>query len=99
AFAVTPCPSGLDILGGRGSRTNQHAGNAMFRDEARKLRDVYQNGSRKEKFETSRVLVKRVKAYGGRFLTAGDDGLWYEMTNDGARKKASQETLRTLPSS
>ncbi|KAL7524284.1 hypothetical protein ACHAXR_000508, partial [Thalassiosira sp. AJA248-18] len=89
ALAGVSCPSGLDILSGRGGRTNLHAGNVMFRDEARKLRDVYEKGSPVEKLGISRDLVKRVKAYGCRFLAKGDDGLWYEMTDDGARKKAS----------
>ena len=35
-------------------------------------------------------LVKRVKGYGGRFLTKVSDGLWHEMDDGDARKKASQ---------
>ena len=35
-------------------------------------------------------LVNRVKGYGGRFLTKVSDGLWHEMDDGDARKKASQ---------
>ena len=35
-------------------------------------------------------LVERVKEYGGRFLVKGTDELWYEMTDERARLKASQ---------
>ena len=34
-------------------------------------------------------LVERVKEYGGRFLVKGTDELWYEMTDERARLKAS----------
>ena len=34
--------------------------------------------------------MNRVKGYGGRFLTKVSDGLWHEMDDGDARKKASQ---------
>ncbi|KAL7553831.1 hypothetical protein ACHAWF_017176 [Thalassiosira exigua] len=85
-------PKPLDILRGRGGLTNRHEGNRRFRDEARKLRANYRDKdtSRQDKFVLSQVLAKRVKEYGGRFLERGHDGLWYEMSERDARKKASQ---------
>lgn len=36
-------------------------------------------------------LVNKVKGYGGRFLSQNlDDGMWYEISHKGAKKKASQ---------
>lgn len=85
-------PTNLDVLSGRGGGTNRHAGNMRFREEARKLRGVYQESSTslKEKSHMSQELVKRVKSYGGRFLEKGDGGLWYGMDGVGCRKKAAQ---------
>lgn len=36
------------------------------------------------------ILLQAVKDYGGRFLEKGNDGFWYEMSENAARKKASQ---------
>ena len=34
--------------------------------------------------------MKAVRDYGGRFLAQGKNGMWYEMDDWSARKKASQ---------
>mmetsp|Transcript_21760 Transcript_21760/g.44786 ORF Transcript_21760/g.44786 Transcript_21760/m.44786 type:complete len:132 (+) Transcript_21760:819-1214(+) len=92
ASGAIETPSDLDILRGRGGTTNRHKGNMRFRDEARKLRSAYRDDgvSRKEKYMYSNILLQAVKDYGGRFLEKGDDGFWYEMSENAARKKASQ---------
>ena len=41
-------------------------------------------------------LVERVKAYGGRFLKRGNDGLWYDLNDEVAREKASQGEFTCL---
>ena len=63
-------PSPLDILRGRGGRTNRFPGNRKFRDEARKLRKTYRdhNTTREAKFHLSQVIklsivVPRVLSY------------------------------------
>ena len=38
----------------------------------------------------------RVREYCGRFLKKGDDGLWYDMCGEDARKKASQGKIQIL---
>jgi hypothetical protein len=50
-------PTELDVLAGRGSETNHHIGNVVFREEARKLRALYrlEGTSRDEKFALSLV--------------------------------------------
>ena len=40
--------------------------------------------------------MQRVKEYGGRFLERGNDGLWHQMNEKAARKKASQGELQYL---
>jgi len=87
-------PTAKDILRGRGQTINKHEGNMKLRDEARKLRDDYQDGnygSSEKKYLYSLELVERVRSYGGRFLEKrGNDNLWYEMNEEDTRKKAAQ---------
>jgi len=87
-------PTANDILRGRGRTTNSHEGNMKLRDEARKLRDEYQDGNygtSEKKYLYSLELVERVRSYGGRFLEKRDnDNLWYEMSEEDTRKKAAQ---------
>ena len=85
-------PGRFDILRGRGGLTNHHPGNIKFRDEARARREDYKQAgtTRQQKYNYSMELVKKVKAYGGKFLEKGKDGLWQEMEEKAARKKASQ---------
>ena len=64
-----------------------------LRDEARKLRDEYQDGyygPSEKKYQYSLELVERVRSYGGRFLEKRGDNLWYEMSEEDTRKKAAQ---------
>jgi len=88
-------PTAKDVLRGRGRATTSHEGNMKLRDEARKLRGDYQDGLEgrsEKKYQYSLELVKRVKAYGGRFLEqrGTTDNLWYEMSEEDTRKKAAQ---------
>ncbi|EJK47748.1 hypothetical protein THAOC_33515 [Thalassiosira oceanica] len=55
--------------------------------------DIEQDTTRQEKYLLSIELVKRVKAYGGRFLERGQDDKWYEMGDYDQRKKASRKTF------
>jgi hypothetical protein len=41
-------------------------------------------------FFTSQELIEQVKAYGGRFLGKCNDGSWYVMNTEDARKRAIQ---------
>ena len=52
-------PTELDVLAGHGGKTNKHVGNLVFREEARKLRALYQleGTSRDEKCELSMVKM------------------------------------------
>ena len=83
-------PTLQDVLLGRGGGTNGHPGNARFRDESRKLRSVYEASAREDKKQISLDLVDTVHAYGGRFMRQEQDGKWYEVDHESARKKCSQ---------
>ena len=83
-------PTVRDVLLGRGGGINSHPGNARFRDESRKLRGVYEASVRKDKKQISLDLVDTVHEYGGRFMRKEQDGKWYEVDHESARKKCSQ---------
>lgn len=81
-------PTDLDVLFGRGGRTNIH--NAKFREEVSKFVDQYRQVTRLEKAIVATEVVNAVKGYGGRFLALDELGSWYEVDDTKARLKASQ---------
>ena len=68
ATGIAIVPNSLDILRGRGGKTNRWAGNLRFRDEARKLKGIYreEGTTHDDKFLLTWELVNRVDDYGGR---------------------------------
>jgi hypothetical protein len=83
-------PTDDDVLLGRGGFTNTHPGNIRFRDKALELRSWYEKSDKEQKFAISKILLESVTNEGHSFLERKEDGLWYEVVGDGARKKASQ---------
>lgn len=85
---VEPMP--LDVLLGRGGRSNHHHGNKRYREEVENLKEWYSNiDSKDSKTDLSQCLVDYVQSYGARFLEQDDQG-WYIVENIVARRKASQ---------
>jgi len=87
--------SDLDVLLGRGGRSNHHPGNKRYREEVENFRRVYGTlETDAEKTETSQLLVDCIEKMGGRFLEenkeAGKSMGWYVVPNIVARRKASQ---------
>jgi hypothetical protein len=83
-------PKPLDVLLGRGGRSNHHPGNKRYRDEVENLKEWYNNiDSKDSKTDLSQCLVNYVLSYGARFLEHDDQG-WYMVDNIVARRKASQ---------
>lgn len=85
----------LDVLLGRGGRSNHHPGNKRYREEVTSFRRVYSTlQNDKEKTEMSQLLVDAIQKTGGRFLEedkhAGVSAGWYVVPNIVARRKASQ---------
>ena len=83
-------PTDLDVLLGRGGKSNHHAGNKRYREEVKNLQSWYAGVSDKnEKTDLSQMLVDYVHQYNGRFLEKDETG-WYIVPNITARRKASQ---------
>lgn len=89
----------LDVLMGRGGRTNHHPGNIRYLEEKERIQARYRAATKNDKTYISQELVDIVHEWGGRFLKLDEDNVeancWYEVPNIVARKKASQ-TLREV---
>jgi hypothetical protein len=91
-------PIDLDVLMGRGGRTNHHPGNKKYLDAKEGIQDRYMAANKNAKTAISQELVDQVHAWGGRFLKMDEAAQqWYPVVNIVARKKASQ-TLREINS-
>jgi hypothetical protein len=83
-------PTPVDVLLGRGGRSNHHPGNKRYREEVQNLQSWYLGVEDKnEKTDLSQCLVDYVHSYDGRFLYKDENG-WYVVPNIIARRKASQ---------
>jgi hypothetical protein len=83
-------PTDLDILGGRGGKSNHHPGNKRYRAEIENLKEWYTKiDDKDEKTDLSQCLVDFCQSYGARFLQFDGKG-WYIIENIEARRKASQ---------
>jgi hypothetical protein len=83
-------PTDVDVLLGRGGRSNHHPGNKRYREEVQNLQSWYLGVEEKnEKTDLSQCLVDYVHSYEGRFLYKDEVG-WYVVPNIIARRKASQ---------
>jgi hypothetical protein len=83
-------PTDVDVLLGRGGRSNHHPGNKRYREEVQNLHSWYLGVEEKnEKTDLSQCLVDYVHSYNGRFLHQDEAG-WYVVLNIIARRKASQ---------
>ena len=92
----------LDVLMGRGTRSNKNEGNRLFLQAKDEMQERYKKTqSKREKTEMSKELVRKVASWGGRFIQLyvaendnhnNDDGLerWYEVSSKVALTKASQ---------
>ena len=82
----------IDVLCGRGGRSNHFPGNKRYRAEVSNLRQWYNDLTDKDrKTELSSCLVDFVKDYGGRFLELDKEvNRWYIIPDIAARRKASQ---------
>jgi hypothetical protein len=91
-------PTNLDVLLGRGGRSNHHVGNKRYRAEVENLQSWYKHSAKSEKKDLSQCLVNYVHSYGGRFLKLDKAaGRWYVIPNNVARRKASQALREHVP--
>lgn len=87
-FKVIFCPSSKDVLVGRGPRIKSHIGNEVYRDLLRSKYEEYNSVSVTKKKEISFDIIRKVHAYGGRFLLPISIG-WVETDDETARSKVS----------
>jgi hypothetical protein len=85
-------PADLDILCGRGGRSNHHVGNKRYRQVVGEMKASYRTvGSKSAKTDLSRAIVEHVQSYGGRFVKLDKaTGKYVMLTQSEARKKTSQ---------
>lgn len=89
----------LDVLCGRGGRSNRHPGNQIFRRLVLKMKDKYRIiGCNDAKKDLSMEIVQKIHESGGRFIKMDQEtGKFYLLTLSEARKKTSQ-ALREIRS-
>lgn len=90
---VVSSPSDVDVLLGRGGRSNHHIGNARFRELIRRNRAQYNSLPKHEKIKLSRAIVGVVQDLGGRFLEPARDGNYYVVATS---KRAVEKTSQCL---
>ena len=88
-------PTMLDVLLGRGGRSNHHPGNQEYLKLIYELVDQYteelaQNRPLCREFTQS--IVREIKGWGGRFMKKIDNSdRWFEVDDKTARKKVGQK--------
>jgi len=88
-------PTASDVLCGRGGRINSHRGNIRFRDTVSKCKHEYlsKNTTKLIKAHIAASIVTQIRSLcpPGRFLKVdARSGLWVDIGDDKARKKAGQ---------
>jgi len=83
-------PTDIDVLMGRGGKSNHHPGNVQYRAEIDGLQEHYKKTHDKDgKTSISEKLVLHIQSHAGNFLEKDKDG-WYVIDDIVARRKVSQ---------
>ena len=95
-------PNENDVLCGRGGRINSHSGNIQFRDmvQARKKEYLAKTTKKLEKAHIAAKIVTEIRTMDppGRFLKEDSDtGLWFDIGDAKAIKKAGQALREDAP--
>lgn len=87
----------LDVLCGRGGKSNHHSGNKKYRQVISEMKMMYRQTEAKAlKTDLSRAIVDHVCSYGGRFVRKDERaGRYYLLSKSEARKKTSQALRET----
>lgn len=84
-------PTEIDVILGRGGKSNHHPGNKRYREEVLNMQAWYKQSVKTEKTDLAQQVVDYINSYGGRFVKKNKiDGRWFIVANLVARKKASQ---------
>jgi hypothetical protein len=95
----------MDVLYGRGGKSNNHLGNKCYRQLISHVREQYQETKgRKAKTDMGYSVVDFIEAQGGRFLrrnnnvkTAGASGYYYIVVNKAEARRKTSQALREKP--
>jgi hypothetical protein len=79
-----------DVMLGRGSSIQRHAGNVFFRELISHYRVAYCTAPKGNKGQLARNICNYIRLSGGRFLERDTDGRWYECGDERATAKCSQ---------
>ena len=94
-------PNQNDVLCGRGGRINAHEGNVQFRDIVQSHKKVYLAKTTKklEKAHIAARIVEQIRSMNppGRFLKEDPDGMWFDIGDAKAIKKAGQALREDAP--
>jgi hypothetical protein len=89
----------MDVLSGRGGKSNHHFGNKVFRNLVTAMKSDYQSSkSRTEKARVAESIVEKIYRMGGQFLCQNKACLepqWCVMSKAEARRKTSQALRET----
>uniref|UniRef100_A0A7S3PY48 DUF6824 domain-containing protein n=1 Tax=Chaetoceros debilis TaxID=122233 RepID=A0A7S3PY48_9STRA len=87
-------PTDNDIMLGKGAKSNNHSGNIRFRETVESMKPCYreQGTSKKGKKKVTLDCLKKIHAYGGRFLelVSVNPETWVVVQDNKAREKISQ---------
>eukprot|EP00978_Attheya_sp_CCMP212_P047132 scaffold421236_cov58-Attheya_sp.AAC.5 len=91
-----------DVLCGRGGKVNSHPGNRQFREIVEGLKEIYLAKTTKklEKAHVAAQIIITIRTMDppGRFLKEdSNDGMWYDIGDIKARKKAGQALREDAP--
>jgi hypothetical protein len=94
-------PNKNDVLSGRGGRVNAYSGNVQFREIVQTHKKEYLSAKTKklEKAHIAAKIVRKVRDMkpAGRFLKEDEDGVWYDIGDARAIKKALQALREDAP--
>ena len=94
-------PNENDVLCGRGGRINAHEGNVQFRDivNANKKEYLAKSTKKLEKAHIAARIVEQIRSMDppGRFLKEDPDGMWFDIGDAKAIKKAGQALREDAP--
>jgi len=80
----------IDVLFGRGGRSNHHPGNKIYRELVMQRQAHYRGCVKAEKTGIAQSIVDSIHKSGGRFLEKDNSSRWYIVPNIVSRRKVGQ---------
>lgn len=88
----------VDVIPGRGGKSNNNPGNQACSAICRELRDEHKEAEKKKKITITRQVIQYVESRGGRFLTKDPKtGSFYVMHQKMTEEKVCQKLREAKP--